>query len=116
MASFRDVPACEKKWDEDDEIMLLDMMAEMTRKIELSRTIIATGVIVAVRQELNYRRRQIYIENDVVCSLAFLKRKYFDFEGFIAIPGVQYNEYTNIVTVDHDHLMCIQFPTVCFSI
>lgn len=112
MATFRNVPECERIWDEYDEVMLLDLMGEITEQISLNRTLVATGVIAAGRAILNLRRRRLYSEKEVVCRLALLKSRYLEFEAFKATPGIKYDEGSNVVTAGHDYLMSVQFPTV----
>lgn len=109
-------PQCQRLWEEADDVVLLELLADMNMRISLTRTIVATGVIAVVQADLNRIPVRAYSGKEVVRRISFMKSRFLDFESFKSIPGILYNDVTNVVTAGHAYHMNVDAANVLFPL
>lgn len=113
---FAAVSQCQRLWEEANDVVLLKLLADMNMKISLRRTIVATGVIAVVHADLNRIRVRAYSAKEVVRRISFMKSRFLDFQSFISLPKILYNDVTNIVTAGHAYHMNVDTAKVSFRL
>lgn len=112
IVNFPPIPEGVRLWDEDDDVQLLNLLASWNTNVQFARTIIAVGVIAVIRSDLNRKCHRLYNIKEVVRRIQCMKRRYLDFEWFKSIPGIFYDEETNMVITGHEYLATVDFAKV----
>lgn len=84
-------------WSDYRDVVLLEIIKKKASVINMGRTVLATGVVALVTEKFIKQIGDEYFEYDVVQRIKHLKQRYFDFQHFISIPGIEYDVVNNIV-------------------